>query len=478
MQRIDAREPASHAAIEQLRQKLAPEGNVVSEAGRQKTIDVFGKPLTPVQVVEHICRDVRDRGVRAVLEYTAKLDGADLTAADLRVPADELRAAHEAADPEFLATIRRIRENILRFQTAILHSDVRIETPGGGYLRQRYLPLERVGICVPGGAAAYPSTVLMTAVPAQAAGVKELAVVAPPTKFGSYNQDLLATCHELGVSEVYRIGGAQAVAALAYGLTTAEASFPVAKETPGAPAIDHSPPKYPPPPPKEILPRVDKIVGPGNLFVALAKKHVFGEVDIDSIAGPSEVIVIADETTPAAHAAADLIAQAEHAPGSAVLISWHEPLLAEVSVELERQLAGLSRGDLARHSLEEFGALIVVHDRRHAAELADLLATEHLHIACKDPEQLLDQIRCAGAVFLGPHSPVPVGDYAAGPSHVLPTGATARFASGLSSNDFLRSNSVIAWTEEDLRANRADIVRIAEKEQLTAHAATVTVRER
>ncbi|TWT77950.1 Histidinol dehydrogenase [Posidoniimonas polymericola] len=445
MLRIDARQPGAAAAIDELRQRLAPEGNVVSEAGRRKTIEVFGEPLTPVQVVERICREVREQGVDAVLEYSAKLDGAELTADQLRVPAEELKAAHAAADPEFLATVQRIRENILRFQTAILHSDVEIPTPGGGFLRQRYLPLARVGICVPGGAAAYPSTVLMTAVPAQAAGVQELAVVAPPTKFGSYNQDLLATCHEIGVTEVYRAGGAQAVAAMAYGLG-------------------------------DRLPQVDMIVGPGNLFVALAKKHVYGEVDIDSIAGPSEVIVIADENTPPEHAAADLIAQAEHAPGSAVLITWHEPLVAEVNVAVRQQLEELERGDLARQSLEEFGAFIIVNDRDHAAQIADLLATEHLHIACAEPEELLAKIRCAGAVFLGPHSPVPVGDYAAGPSHVLPTGSTARFASGLSSNDFLRSNSVISWSEQDLKQNAEDIVRIAEKEGLTAHAATVTRR--
>ncbi|MEM8864511.1 MAG: histidinol dehydrogenase [Planctomycetota bacterium] len=444
IRRIDARQPGYESALSALQQKLAPEGDVVSDAGRKKTIEVFGEPLTPVQVVERICQEVRQRGLKTVLEYTAKLDGAEITADTLQVSPDELAAAHAAASPDFLATIRRIRENILRFQTAILHQDVRVPIATGGYLRQRYLPLERAGICVPGGAAAYPSTVLMTALPAQAAGVEQLAVVAPPTKFGSYNQDLLATCHELGVTEVYRAGGAQAVAAMAYGV--------------------------------DGLPQVDKIVGPGNLFVALAKKYVFGEVDIDSIAGPSEVIVIADETTPACYAAADLIAQAEHAPGSAVLITWHEALVDEVATELDRQLGELSRGDLAVQSLEAFGALITVRDREHAAELADQLATEHLHIACDEPESMLAGIRCAGAVFLGPYSPVPVGDYAAGPSHVLPTGATARFASGLSSNDFLRSNSVIAWDEATLRANADDIVSVAQKESLTAHAAAVTVR--
>ena len=309
MQRIDTSQPDAAEQIAALRQKLSPAGDVVSEVGRRKTIEVFGEPLSPVQTVERICGEVLSRGLGAVLEYTEKLDGAKLTAESLRVSAEELTAAHAAAASEFLATVRRIRENVLRFQQAILHSDVAVEAPQGGRLRQRYLPLERVGICVPGGAAAYPSTVLMTAVPAQAAGVEQLAVVAPPTPFGSYNQDLLATCHELGITEVYRVGGAQAVAALAYGV--------------------------------EGLPKVDKIVGPGNLFVALAKKHVFGDVDIDSIAGPSEVIVIADENTRPEFAAADLIAQAEHAPGSSVLITWSEPLLDKVAQELESQTARL-----------------------------------------------------------------------------------------------------------------------------------------
>ena len=442
--RIDARRPESAAQIEALRLKLAPEGNVVSEAGRRKTIEVFSEPLTPVEVVARICDEVKQRGLGAVLEYTAKLDGAELSSESLRVSEAELAEAHAKADDEFLATVRRIRKNLLRFQEAILHSDVRVEIEGGGYLRQRYLPIARAGLCVPGGAAAYPSTLLMTAVPAQAAGVKELAVVAPPTPFGSYNTDLLATCHELGVTEVYRMGGAQAVAALAYGC--------------------------------EAVPRVDKIVGPGNLFVALAKRHVYGEVDIDSIAGPSEVIVVADESTPPAFAAADLIAQAEHSPGSAVLITWHEALVEAVENELQKQLEVLERSDLTKQSLSDFGALITVENREQAAALCDELATEHLHLACGDPEEFLDRVRCAGAVFLGPHSPVPVGDYAAGPSHVLPTGATARFASGLSSNDFLRSNSVIAFTEQTLAAHAEDIVRIAQKEGLTGHARAVTIR--
>jgi histidinol dehydrogenase len=446
MQRIDTSQPEAAEQIAALRQKLSPAGDVVSEAGRQKTIEVFGEPLSPQQTVERICGDVRTRGLQAVLEYTAKLDAADITAATLRVTADELAAAHAAAAPAFLETVRRIRAHIWRFQQAILHRDVTVDVPDGGTLRQRYLPLERVGLCVPGGAAAYPSTVLMTAVPAQAAGVEQLAVVAPPTPFGSYNQDLLATCHELGIREVYRVGGAQAVAALAYGVAG--------------------------------LPKVDKIVGPGNLFVALAKKQVFGEVDIDSIAGPSEVIVIADDNTRPDFAAADLIAQAEHAPGCSLLITWSESLLDQIAGELAKQLATLERGDLARQSLEQFGALLLVADRDEAAVLANAMATEHLHIACDDAEDMLAAIRYAGAIFVGPFSPVALGDYAAGPSHVLPTGATARFASGLSSNDFLRSGSVIQFTQKGLAAVADDIVLMAGKEGLTGHARSVTLRTR
>jgi len=441
--RIDTRNEQWREAIAALRERLSPRGNVVSEAGRKRTIEVFGEPLSPEQVVERICRDVRERGLAAVLEYSAKIDKAELSAVTIRVPEVDLAAAHAQAKPEFLAAIRRIRQNVLDFQTAILHHDVRLERPGG-YLRQRYLPLNRVGICVPGGAAAYPSTVLMTAVPAQAAGVKELAIVAPPTKFGAYSPDLLATCHEIGVREVYRLGGAQAVAAMAYGI--------------------------------EGLPRVDKIVGPGSLFVALAKKKVFGEVDIDSIAGPSEVVVIADESTRPDYTAADLIAQAEHSPGASVLITWSAKVLEATAAELAKQLATLARGDLARQCLEEFGALILVRDADEACALANEIASEHLHIATDDAERLLEKINNAGAAFLGNYSPVALGDYAAGPSHVLPTGGTARWASGLCANDFLRRTSVIHFDRPGLARLAPDVQTLADAEGLTAHRASVDIR--
>jgi histidinol dehydrogenase len=444
IRRIDARRDDLRAAIADLRERLSPRGNVVSEAGRRRTLEVFGEPLTPAQVVERICQDVQSKGIAAVLDYSAKLDKAELTPESLRVPLDELAQAHAGASPRLLETVRRVRDSIYAFQRAILNSDVRLEKAHGGYVRQRYLPLSRVGICVPGGAAAYPSTVLMTAVPAQTAGVRELAIVAPPTKFGSYSPDLLATCHELGITEVYRMGGAQAVAALAYGV--------------------------------DGVKQVDKIVGPGNLFVALAKKHVYGEVDIDSIAGPSEVVIIADQSTRADYTAADMIAQAEHAPGASILITWSEAVLEATAVELARQLGQLERGELARQSLEDFGALILVRDSAEATALADEIAPEHLHIATDNAAILLEQIPHAGAAFLGHHSPVALGDYVAGPSHVLPTGGTARFASGLCANDFLRRTSVIHYTRADLIDAAGDVQTLADKEGLTAHRASVDVR--
>lgn len=444
IERVDARSESAESVLQALREKLSPQGEVVSPKGRALTEKVFGEPLSPVAVVERICKDIAEQGTPALLHYGAALDGAELSGDQLRVSADELVAAHDAADPALLETVRRIRGNVRDFQSAILHQDVTVENKPGVKLQQRYVPLRRVGVCVPGGAAAYPSTVLMTVVPAQVAGVDEIAVVAPPTPFGAYNTDMLATCHELGVTEVYRMGGAQAVAALAYGC--------------------------------EFVPAVDKIVGPGNLFVALAKKHVYGHVDIDSIAGPSEVIVIADKTAHADFVAADLLAQAEHSPGSAILISWDEELLQAVERALAEQVAQLERSDLTIDSLAAFGALILVRDASHACELTDQFAPEHLHIQTANPREQIAEIRNSGAAFLGHHTPVALGDYAAGPSHVLPTGGTARWAAGLSSNDFLRSGSVIEFDEAAMRAIAPDVERLAEKEGLTAHARSVSIR--
>ncbi|MDH3718349.1 MAG: histidinol dehydrogenase [Planctomycetota bacterium] len=444
IRKIDYRAGDVFAAVDELLELLSPRGDVVSASGRQRTIDVFGKLLTPREVVQQICGDVQSSGVSAVVDYSLRIDKVHVTPDALRVPVDELAEAHRAADAELLETVRRIRQNVLCFQKAILHRDVELDTPEGGFLRQRYLPLRRVGICVPGGAAAYPSTLLMTAVPAQAAGVQQLAVVAPPTPFGAYNRDVLATCHELGIDEVYRMGGAQAVAALAYGV--------------------------------EGIERVDKIVGPGNLFVALAKQHVYGDVDIDSIAGPSEVVVLADESTRPDFAAADLIAQAEHAPGASILVTTSEKLCSEIEDHLQRQLLQLERGELAKESLEAFGALVLVADDATANAVVNHIAPEHLHIATGDAFQRVDDCVNAGAIFVGPYTPVAVGDYVAGPSHVLPTGGTARFASGLSANDFLRSGSVIHYTAAELAAAADDLRHLADKEGLTGHRASVDIR--
>ena len=442
--RIDCSTDDAREAVQRLRRQLSPRGDLVSPEGRARTVATFGEPLTPQQVVERICADVQCRGLDAVLEYTVKLDGKTLAPGEVRVGRDELAEAFRAADPAYLRTIRRVRDNILAFQSGILHRDAHFRRGPGCELGLRYRPLRRVGVCIPGGAAAYPSSLLMTVVPAQAAGVGEIAVVVPPTKFGGYNTDLLAACHALGVTEVHRVGGAQAVAALAYGVRGIEA--------------------------------VDKIVGPGNLFVALAKRHVFGEVDIDSIAGPSEVVVLADWTADPRYVAADLISQAEHSPGASLLITWEPDLIDRVDDAVKAALATLSRGDLARDSLERFGALILARDEDEAVSLCNAIAPEHLHVSTSDAERLADRLRNAGAIFLGHHTPVAVGDYAAGPSHVLPTGGTARWASGLSANDFLKRTSLIHVDREGLARLAHDIRLLADKEGLSAHRYSVDVR--
>jgi histidinol dehydrogenase len=422
---------------------LSPQGDVVSDADRQRTIDIFGEPLTPRQSVKKICGDIEAQGLSALLNYAARIDRWEGTAADLRVPQNELESAATHADQALLTSVRRIRQNIQEFQQAILHKSVRLERPGG-YLEQRYRPLRRIGICVPGGAAAYPSTVLMTAVPAQVAGVKEIALMAPPTPNGAYNTDMLAVCYELGITEVYRMGGAQGVAAFAYGI--------------------------------EGIPHVDKIVGPGSMYVALAKQHVFGTVDIDSIAGPSEVVVIADETTNPLYTAYDMLAQAEHSPGASILISWNVEVLDAAIRALEERIGKVARGQLALRSLEEYGAVILVQNEEEACRLTDEIAPEHLHIATANAVELAEKISCAGAMFLGNHTPVAVGDYAAGPSHVLPTSGTARFASGLTSNDFLRANSILHFNREGLANLAPDIAVLAAKEGLTAHRESAMIR--
>ena len=436
--------PEALAVLESLRKSLSPRGDIVSPRGRELTMKVFGEALAPVAVVDRILSDISTSGISALLRYTELLDGKKLSPETIRVSTSEMADAAAHVSPAYTSTIESVKANVLKFQKSILHHDSKPLTEIDGQIWLRYRALNRVGVCIPGGAAAYPSSLVMTVVPAQAAGVKEIAVVVPPTEFGGYNRELLAACHILGVKEVYRVGGAQAVGALAFGVDGIKA--------------------------------VDKIVGPGNLFVALAKKAVFGHVDIDSIAGPSEVLLIADESANPDFIAADLISQAEHSPGSSLLVTWVPELIEAVATALEAQLLQLSRGDLARESLEQYGALVLVRDEAEAVELSNQMAPEHLHISTSNAVALSERLTNAGAIFMGHHTPVAAGDYAAGPSHVLPTGGTARWASGLTANHFLRSTSMIHLTDNGLRQIAGSITHLADVEGLTGHKSSVTVR--
>jgi histidinol dehydrogenase len=444
MKRIICGAANATAQLRSFREQLGADGDLVSAKHKKLTQAAFGKALTPAEVVNRICNDVRQRGLKAVFHYTELFDKVKLDSQTFRVSETELAEAHAAANPELLDVVRRVRMNIVSFQSGLLHSDAVMSVSGSYELQVRYQPLRRVGLHIPGGAAAYPSTLLMTVCPAQAAGVEEIVVVMPPTPTGSYNTAQLAVCKELGVTEVYRVGGAQAIAALAYGV--------------------------------EGLDRVDMIAGPGNLFVTLAKKHVFGKVGIDCLAGPSEVVVVADQQAHPEYVAIDMIAQAEHSPGASVLVTWHEPMLDEVSAALSKQLADLPRGDLARESLERFGAMILARDADEAVKIVEEIAPEHLHIQTRDPEGFAERVHNAGAMFLGQYTPVALGDYAAGPSHVLPTSGTARFANGLSANDFLRRTSILSFTKNGMREIADDVIFLATQEGLTAHAASVSMR--
>lgn len=444
LRRIDLSASNASAQIAKLRDQFGTDANTVSPSTKKLYMAVFGEALTPFAAVERICNDVRDKGLSAVLHYTEAFDKVKLKPDAFRVKPAELAEAHAAVGDDFLEVIRQIRYNVMQFQSGLLHRDAEMRVSGKHELHLRYRPLRRVGVYCPGGAAAYPSTLLMTVCPAQAAGVENIVVCMPPKETGAYNREMLATCHELGITEVYRVGGAQAIAAMAYGV--------------------------------EGLKPVDMIVGPGNQPVALAKRHVFGTVAIDCLAGPSEIVVAADDSAHPDYVALDLIAQAEHAPGAAVLLTWYEPLLNEVQAALEKRLAKLSRADLARDSLEKYGAFILAPDKQSAIDCVNELGPEHLHIQTRDPDAFLEEVENAGAVFLGPFTPVAVGDYAAGPSHVLPTGGTARFSSGLNANDFRKRTSILRFTRNGLKEISEDVIFLANKEGLTGHAASVELR--
>ncbi|MBA4067118.1 MAG: histidinol dehydrogenase [Isosphaera sp.] len=444
LRRIDLTANNAAAQITRLRDQFRYDSEVVSAAAKKLTLAVFGEPLSPARAVERICNDVRDKGLPAVLSYTEQFDKVKLKADQVRVKPAELAEAHAAVSPDFLEAVRQVHYNVLQFQSGLLHQNAEMRVAGRHELHVRYRPLDRVGVYCPGGAAAYPSTLLMTVCPAQAAGVEQIVVCMPPKETGGYNREMLAACYELGVTEVYRLGGAQAVAAMAYGV--------------------------------DGLKPVDMVVGPGSTHVQLAKKHVFGQVAIDCLAGPSEIVVAADDGAQPDYVALDLIAQAEHGPGVSILVTWYPPLVDEVAEAIGKKLAKLSRADQARDSLERFGALVLAPSKQAAIDCVNALAPEHLHVQTRDPEAFAEGVRHAGAMFLGPFTPVAVGDYAAGPSHVLPTGGTARFASGLNANDFRKRTSVMRFYRKGLQEIAPDVIYLANAEGLTAHAASVELR--
>ncbi len=393
--------------------------------------------------VAAILRDVRDNGDRAVRAYSEKFDG--WVPDSLEISMEEIERIMQDCDPDFLAAMERAAENIRAFH-ARQKQQSRIDPERNGVLMgQRVRGLHRVGVYVPGGTAAYPSSVLMNVIPAKIAEVGEIVMVTPPGRTGKPDKNILAAAKIAGVDRVFLIGGAQAVAALAYGT--------------------------------ESVPKVDKVVGPGNIFVATAKKLLYGTIDIDMIAGPSEILVIADSSARPEYLAADLMSQAEHdRMASAILITPDEALAQATAAEIERQMETLSRREIIRESIDNFGAIIVCESLTEAVDFANELAPEHLEVCCENPLEYIGKLDNAGSVFLGNYSPEPLGDYFAGPNHVLPTSGTARFFSPLSVDDFIKKSSFIYYTKDALLAAADDIIRIAETEELTAHANSIAVR--
>lgn len=394
-------------------------------------------------VVSEIIETVKAEGDKAVMEYTKKFDG--IKPKYYEVPRDVINDALTQADQKFVDALLNAMENISEFHARQKSQSFIDAKANGVMLGQRVRGLDKVGLYVPGGTAAYPSSVLMNAVPAKIAGVKEIIMVTPPLKNGQPNKDILVAAAVCGVDRVFMAGGAQAVAALAYGT--------------------------------EQIPKVDKIVGPGNIFVATAKKLLYGVVDIDMIAGPSEILVLADHKANPRYIAADLMSQAEHdVLASAILVTTSERIADETISELEKQLPTLSRASTILKSLSDYGAIIICDDKNHACEIANKLAPEHLEVLFENPMEYLGRLDNAGSIFLGAFAPEPLGDYYAGPNHVLPTSGTARFFSPLSVNSFEKRSSYIYYTEDALGEAKDDIMLIAKKEGLTAHANAIKVR--
>ena len=395
--------------------------------------------------VSTIIDDIKSRRDEAVFEYTKKFDGYDLNADNIIVTEDEIKAAYEEIDAGLVEIIRKALVNIRNYHAKQKRNSWFDATPDGTILGQKITPLARVGVYVPGGKAAYPSSVLMNVVPAKVAGVDEIIMCTPPGKDGKIYCGTLVAAKEAGVDVIYKVGGAQAIAAMAYGT--------------------------------ESVPKVDKIVGPGNIYVALAKKAVYGQVGIDSIAGPSEIMVLADESANPRFVAADLLSQAEHDElACAILITTSEELAEKVSEETEGFLRELSRRQIIEKSLENYGYILLAKDMDEAVAVVNEIASEHLELVTKDPFQTMTKIRNAGAIFLGEYSSEPLGDYFAGPNHVLPTNGTAKFFSPLEVDDFIKKSSIISYSREALGAIHTDIEKFAQAEGLTAHANSIKVR--
>lgn len=413
---------------------LRPEDILRRETGAEEDVDA---------AVDAILADVRARGDAALLEYAQKFDGVELTSVELT--REEWDAAVNQVDAEFLETLRQAAENIRTFHTRQVHKDFVITEHAGIVMGQRYTPIARVGICVPRSPVAFPSSVLMNAIPARIAGVEEIYMVTPPDKAGAISPEALAAAKIAGVDRIFKVGGAQGVAALAYGTGT--------------------------------IPAVDKIVGPGGVFVAAAKRKVFGLVGIDMVAGPSEILVLADGGCDPKCVAADMLSQAEHdTHAAAVLVTDSESLARAVAAELERQLVTLPRREIAQKSLESNGRIIVTESLEAAVEAANRLAPEHLELCVEDPFALLPRVRNAGSIFLGRSAPEALGDYFAGPNHTLPTGGTARFSSPLSVDDFVKKSSFLYYTREALGKAAPRIADFARREGLEAHARSVLSR--
>ena len=397
------------------------------------------------QSVREILDDVRERRDQALFEYTEKFDGARISADNILVTEEEIREAYREVDPELVEIIRRSLHNIRAYHEKQRQYSWFDSRPDGTILGQKVTPLARVGVYVPGGKAAYPSSVLMNIAPAKVAGVNEIIMTTPPGKDGKVTATTLVAANEAGADRIYKAGGAQAIAALAFGT--------------------------------ESIPKVDKIVGPGNIYVALAKKSVYGHVSIDSVAGPSEILVLADETANPRYVAADLLSQAEHDElASAILVTTSEALAKEVSDWTDRFIRELSRGEIIRKSLDNYGHILLADTLEDAIDAANEIASEHMEIVTADPFEVMTKIRNAGAIFIGEYSSEPLGDYFAGPNHVLPTNGTAKFFSPLSVDDFIKKSSIISYSRDALEKVHTDIEKFAEAEHLTAHANSIKVR--